>query len=132
MNKILSITEVEYLKFNEGWSDFDGYKVVTEQEEILCLIHNGRNCCEVWGYFSSPDDPSDFIGAELRDVKVVDDALDVLDIPPDVGVYGNIQFVTFETSRGDFQLAVYNEHNGYYGHQVKILRGAQTLCDNVI
>jgi hypothetical protein len=33
---------------------------------------------------------------------------------------GGTQFVDFETSKGVFQLTVYNRHNGYYGHDILI------------
>ena len=29
-------------------------------------------------------------------------------------------FLTFKTSNGTLQFAVYNDHNGYYGHQALI------------
>jgi hypothetical protein len=106
----------------------DGYEVKTEKHTIRVLIDNGQSCCESWGYFSSDDDLSGFVGADLRDIELTDKALKVESLPNDVVSYddktkidiygGGIQFVTFKTDRGDFQLAVYNSHNGYYGHGI--------------
>jgi hypothetical protein len=38
----------------------------------------------------------------------------------------NVYFITFETSNGTLQLAVYNEHNGYYGHNCYIKSNLMT------
>ena len=34
--------------------------------------------------------------------------------------YGGIMFVNFVTSKGVMQFVLYNEHNGYYGHDVHV------------
>ena len=109
-----------------GSFTMDGYRITTDKHTFLLLIDNGQSCCESWGYFSSEDDVNDFIGAELREVNVVDKALNVkafeenLPYGPDEG--GAI-FVNFETDRGTFQLTVYNAHNGYYGHEILLAKG---------
>ena len=32
-----------------------------------------------------------------------------------------VMFINIETSKGTLQFAVYNCHNGYYGHAVKVI-----------
>lgn len=119
--KILSITEVNDLKEDtKSWSGMDGYKVVTDKQEIFVLISNDQSCCEDWGYFDTNNDTEDFVGSNLLDLKLVDDCLNVKkmeDLDMDAG---DIIFVNFETDKGTFQLAVYNSHNGYYGHDIEI------------
>ena len=45
----------------------------------------------------------------------------------------DIQFVTFKTDVGDFQLSVYNGHNGYYGHKILVLKESiETLLEETI
>ena len=34
---------------------------------------------------------------------------------------GGVVFVNFDTSAGLFQLVAYNQHNGYYGHEVLVV-----------
>ena len=112
MEKILSI---ESVSDNRG----DGFVIVTSQQELSFFIDNGPGCCEQWGHISSEDDFSEFIGATLLKVEQVDRALNV-SIMKDVPTYDTgIIFINFATSEGLLQLAVYNSHNGYYGHSVK-------------
>ena len=44
--------------------------------------------------------------------------------------FGGIQFVDFVTDRGTFQLAVYNSHNGYYGHGILVLKNDEVLLED--
>ena len=87
-----------------GGASYDGYKVKTES----------------WGYFYLNDDEQEFIGSELRAVNLTDKALNKKKVD-ESGYYedcGGIQFVDFETDKGTLQFAVYNAHNGYYGHPI--------------
>ena len=107
-----------------GYSNYDGYRVTTDRQEIVVLIDNGQTCCESFGYLDSFEDPAEFVGAELRNVAIVDEAFNTLSDPGDC-YEGGAVFVNFETDRGLFQLTVYNSHNGYYGHSV-IVHSQQT------
>ncbi len=118
-----------------GWSAMDGYKVQTDAHTFHVLIDNGQSCCESWGYLSSEDDLSYFIGAELREVKLTDTALKQQKVEAS-GYYdgdeGGIQFVDFLTDRGTFQLAVYNSHNGYYGHGIVVAKDENILLNETL
>lgn len=122
--KITKIEEVFNLNEDGGTTDdsyygFDGFRVSTDKQDITVLISNGQSCCENWGYLVSEDDTEKFVGATLKDVTITDTAL----ITHDDLKYldeGEAMFVNFETSKGTFQIAVYNGHNGYYGHSVKV------------
>lgn len=111
--------------------EFDGYAVKTNKQTFVLLINNSQNCCENWGCFSCNDDFEDFIGAELLDVNLVDTALNVEKVKQvsDYICDDEIQFVNFETSKGTLQLAVYNSHNGYYGHSI-LLRSEGFLWES--
>lgn len=106
-----------------GHTTMEGFKVVTDLHEFLVLIDDQSSCCESWGHIHSADELSDFIGAELAEVRLTDTALNSLIVERSgVGKYGwdggGIQFVDFITNQGKLQLAVYNSHNGYYGHGI--------------
>lgn len=120
MEKIVQIKEC---KTKEG---FEGYEVITTKQSIKMLIDNHQSCCEQWGYFWCNDSFDDFIGADLLDVKISDDALNEAkmkenDLDPNCKYFeGGVMFVNLETSKGTLQFVAYNEHNGYYGHEAKV------------
>lgn len=125
--KIISVEE-----FSEN--GMEGYKVSTKHISVRVLIDSFQSCCESWGYISSDDDFTPFIGAILKEVKLTDVALNQ-QVVDDTGYYdegGGIQFVDFVTSRGTFQLAVYNAHNGYYGHGILVALGEDILCNDTL
>lgn len=117
-----------------GRSSMDGYKVVTSLHTYLILIDNQQSCCEGWGYLSSEDDLQQYVGAELREVRLTDAALNAERVTAS-GYYednGGIQFVDFVTDKGTFQLAVYNGHNGYYGHGILVVKDDDVLLNNTL
>ena len=119
MNIIKNI-EVFFDKRRGGWR-FDGYKISTTNGVIEIAVESFQNCCENWGYISSNDNFSDFCGVEILEIKYtqkIDEVLETITMQlskKDVEL-DNIYFITFETSKGTLQFAVYNEHNGSYGH----------------
>lgn len=121
------ITSIERIDNDEG-----GYIVHTEKHRIQLLIENTLSCCEDWGFMTSEDNPSDFVGAEFIDLKIVDDSYNVIDFGYSLQYRGGLEegkavFINMETDRGVLQFVLYNAHNGYYGHDCKI-----TIDDNVL
>jgi len=132
MNEVIQkIDEVYNVKV--GSSIMDGYKIITDKQEILFLISNYDDCCEQWGYFSTNDNLDEFTGATLLKINSVDLDSNVEEIllKDHVGFSnmedGGVVFVNIETSNGTFQLAVYNAHNGYYGHSVLFKSNQETF-----
>lgn len=125
MEVIKSIEEVFNIKNGNHWSSMDGFKITTDEQEIFVLISNDQSCCESWGYLSSFDSPEEYIGAGLINISIVDEKYEKKLIseyePLEYLDEGGVVFVNFETTNGTFQLAVYNAHNGYYGHSVSIM-----------
>lgn len=118
----------------DEYRSMDGYAIETDQHVLYVLINNMQECCEHWGYFSSEDDFSRFIGAALLEVNLTDKALNVKKVE-DSGFYedeGGIQFVDFVTDRGTFQLAVYNAHNGYYGHGIVVAKDEEVMLSETL
>ena len=114
---------------------FDGYEVKTENATYRILIENEQNYCESWGYFSSDDNYEDFIGKDLVDVSLTDTALNQQKVQ-ESGWYedeGGIQFVDFKFSDGSvLQFAVYNAHNGYYGHSIYVIKDEEILHSDTL
>ena len=134
LGKINRIEEVCGKKAG-GWGSFEGYELETDKHIFSVLISGYQNCCESWGYFSTNDDTEDFIGQELLEVKLTDVALNEVRINEDFKYgfdCGGIQFVDFVTNKGVFQLAVYNSHNGYYGHSIYVLKDDTELLSDCL
>lgn len=155
MEKILSIEEIIGLRLGNigthtetvrlginqmlnalmGYAEYDGYKINTTEQEYLILIDNGQCCCESWGYFVSEDDISSYVGKQLVDVSLTDKALNNKKVE-ESGYYddcGGIQFVDFKFSDGSvLQFAVYNAHNGYYGHPIIIAKGKDIILQDTL
>lgn len=98
----------------------NGYKVITNKQEISLYIDTSTSCCEVAGYLMSEDSFVDFLGAELISIEVVDSLLKVemLEQMPQYEAY--TMFINLNTSKGVLQFVAYNSHNGYYGHQASV------------
>lgn len=132
---VIKLLEEEKLPLSLENSRMEGYKILTNKQAIFVLIEAEQFCCESWGYdacssegiITSNDDFNDFIGAELVDVAIISPGTHkevkiyskLLDISYD-GDEDNAEFVNLNTTNGLLQFAVYNSHNGYYGHDIYI------------
>ena len=126
---------VQMLNALMGYAAYDGYKITTSEQEYLILIDNGQCCCESWGYFSSEDDFGNYIGKTILDVSLTDKALNNKKVE-ESGYYddfGGIQFVDFKFTDGSvLQFAVYNAHNGYYGHPIIIAKDKEIILQDTL
>lgn len=134
MEKIRAITET---KTSGSWAGMEGYKVITDKQEIELLIDSGQCCCENFGYFMSEDDFEGYIGADLLDIKITnkalkEEAMKENELDPNSNYFeGGVMFVNIETSKGTLQFVAYNEHNGYYGHEAKVISKQLTCSENL-
>ena len=117
MNKIIKIEEGV---FKHKQSEYEGYVITTEKSVYNLGIDSDGQCCESWGYLSSNDNLEEFIGAEILSVKLTDNELFTVDALPKI-YEGDMTFFTVDTDQGSFQIVAYNEHNGYYSHDVLIV-----------
>jgi hypothetical protein len=131
MEKILTIREAT---FGEQYSGYSGYLIITDKQEIELSISNMQGCCENWGYFMSEDNFDDYIGANLLEISLTDELLNEAAMMREGftkrengkdalrWMYeGGIMFVDLKTDKGVLQFVAYNEHNGYYGHEAKVV-----------
>ncbi len=116
MNEVIK----EIIELDNYNKYYDGYKIITSEQEILFLIDNRQNCCEDWGYIISEDDTTSFTGAELLNIETTD----INRIKKELSNYSheelNSIFIDVNTSRGTLQFALYNDHDGYYSHDIII------------
>lgn len=122
MEIIKNIKEVSDVYFDNEWDTYDGYCIETDSRQLYFVINNGQDCCENWGYLSSEDDFGSFIGSELKNVYVTDTKLGTIvsNMKEDLDA-GSAMFINVETTNGLLQFVAYNEHNGYYGHDVQLV-----------
>ena len=123
MEIIKNIKEVSDVYFNnDKWDTYDGYCIETDSRQLYFVIDNVQSCCEKWGYLSSEDDFGSFIGSELKNVYVTDTKLETIvpKMEEDLDA-GSAMFINVETTKGLLQFAAYNEHNRYYGHDVRLV-----------
>jgi hypothetical protein len=105
------ITNIETFDYPEYWM---GYRIVMSDttKNIICKIQNARNCCEKWGIYTK-NNLNAFIGAEYYSIDIC---------KQNKKKYEEMRIVdiTVATNRGNITLHLYNEHNGYYSHDVFI------------
>lgn len=102
--------------------NYSGYKIVTDQTEIMLVISREREHFEDWGY-SIEEGAPEFIGAEVLEVTV-----------PDVYILlGSIamQVMNLETNKGSFALSVYN-NNINYSHNILAAIGSEVILEEII
>lgn len=126
---IKHIEECSFKKDDKYWLGYDGFKVITNKQTIFVGIENRQSCCEIWGYCTSQDDLTDFDGADLLKVEVVDTALNIKEYEALDLYEPSTMFVNFQTSKGTFQVVMYNCHNGCYGHSA-FVRSEQLTEEN--
>lgn len=124
MEKILRIEEGSF-KHTKGYEcSYDGFLIITDKQTIKFGIDMSTSCCENPGYFCSNDELESFIGAELLEIKVVDDCLNSVKLEEEAGDLdwgGAAMFVNLETNKGTLQFTAYNQQNGYYGHTALLI-----------
>lgn len=91
----------------------EGLRIITNKGDIVLVISSGQNCCESFGgnFLETPDDINKYVGAKILSIEDTNDRN--LDDYYDCGGETQLKIVT---NKGVLQYAVYNSHNGYYGH----------------
>lgn len=122
METILKIESTDFRTKENEYSSYEGYQIVTTEQTIKIGISSGQSCCEQFGCIITNDDTKDFIGAELKSLAIVDEALEHKVIEElEYLDSGGAMFVNLETSEGLLQFVAYNAHNGYYGHEAVLI-----------
>lgn len=75
------------------------------------LFDDGQSCCE-HRYMHTDDDIQDFVGATLQGAEVREGPMGEANEWEETK---ESEFLIISTSKGQFTVVNYNEHNGYYG-----------------
>ena len=101
--------------------EYHGYVIEYDTDnQIFLKINTFQSCCEIWGHEieylptkpnpNTEDSKEDFIGAKVLSVNWLPD-----EKRDDCGIKVKVKVIT---DHGDIILKVWNDHNGYYPHQV--------------
>lgn len=123
---IMSIKEDTIVDDSRGWEEsYEGLIIETNKGPIKLVITDSQSCCEQFGslFFETPDDVSQFIGAEI--LKIED-----INIKRDEYIDNETQ-LRIVTDEGVIQYAIYNEHNGYYSHGTILQVFDYITCDSL-
>lgn len=114
---------------NKSYPEYVGYCIKTEQNEYYVLVSDEWQCCEYCdiNIFSEVNllpcgcygDPY----PKLLNVKIGE----ILELASKDDKNTNYVDVTFETDGGNIVFRCFNQHNGYYGHGVIILKNHEEL-----
>ncbi len=134
MTETIKTISTVYGYRDADWQTWDGYLVETSERKIRLLVDGGQNCCEDFGMITAAEDEIGyFIGAKLLRIDWTGPELtkhkDVEAIDLEEGA---VMFVDFVTNRGTLQLAVYNAHNGYYGHEAKLVIDGESVHEETL
>ncbi len=81
-----------------------------DNDSKMKLFDDGQSCCET-RYMHTDDNLQDFIGSMLQGAEVREGAEET----SEWGESKESEFLIVSTSKGQFTIVNYNEHNGYYG-----------------
>lgn len=107
--------------------NYDGFIIETDVNDFMIAINSTQDCSENFGHICSEDNLDTFIGARILNYNAVKpETWEQIplhltkDIDYDKYWHEAFEaaFIDFETDIGKLQFAVYNIHNGYYGHRV--------------
>ena len=126
--KLLKIEEFKnYKSSEEDWATYEGYLITTDKRTIRIMVSDRSCCCEDWGHISSEDNIDDFIGSNIKELKYIEEGSWDETAPSRAAndiEYEDVfdcAFVNIITDKGLLQLTVYNHHNGYYGHDIRVI-----------
>lgn len=94
-------------------------KIVFEDGSGIQIYDDGQSCCER-RYMNCDDNLEGFVGAEFIEARIADG-----DTTREDYETKESQFLIVKTSLGEFTVANYNEHNGYYGGFWMVIREIQ-------
>ena len=107
---------IQYIGTFDDPNYWMGYTFIMSNgsKNVFCKIENDHKCCERWGVHTTSN-LDDFIGAEYYSVNISDETT-----ADGTRETMRMMDITISTNRGNILIHFYNEHNGYYSHDVFI------------
>lgn len=129
-----TIVRIEETKVSRDEIGFLAIQVTTSKQVIILAIENTERCCEIFGMYVCTETETNIekINEEFKDAvfekvgfvsKISNQKLaKILHDEPKMYCDKDMQYAIIEikTSKGNFQLLSYNQHNGYYPHDILI------------
>jgi hypothetical protein len=106
------ITNITEFNDPDHWMGFM-ITISDPAKNITAKIENAHKCCEKWGVYTNRETIREFIGAEYSFIDIRGVRRKKYDEMVSVDIH-------IHTNRGKLTLHFYNEHNGYYSHDVYI------------
>lgn len=140
--KIIKINEFEGVKLvreideADEWETFMGYEVETDDGFITIAVNDVSSCCESFDAVNNLPHLDYFNGAEVIDIRAVEtdedgNWKDSKSLLKELGEYGpdvlEAGFIKIVTDKDTFDMGVYNNHNGYYGHTVIVKKSEKSI-----
>ena len=99
----------------------DNALLFTFADDTKMKLFDDQRCCCEKRYMHTDDDLSSFIGAELRGIETRKGQVKYL--PETQNGVQESEFLIVSTSKGQFTVVNYNEHNGYYdGFEIRVVK----------
>ena len=142
------ILNIEELNNPHQWSGIK-LEMTNSNENIIAKIDNTPQCCEVWGHNityekngqSISTKLTDFIGATFISAEAIEYGKNGKLISTKLKDFISAEIIEYDsdyrndrcevsidikiiTDRGNIKIKFYNEHNGYYSHDVSIQVGS--------
>jgi hypothetical protein len=113
----MKVNKIEKITILNNLNQWLGYKIkITDSSKnIICKIENEQHCCERFGVYTK-NELNDFIGAEYYSVNIGK----IVFSNSDYNDYMKTIKISINTNKGKINIQFYNEHNGYYCHDVFI------------
>jgi hypothetical protein len=105
---------IQSITYHDDTAHWLGYTFIVGTNRIVLKIDNVSQCDESFGVYTNVDIEK-FIGAEYKSIKVGN----VTQMPNCEKGSNEIEIVIY-TSKGPIPIRFYNEHNGYYNHDLSI------------
>jgi len=106
-----------------------GYRFIMSDssQNITCKMQNDHLCCESFGVYTASN-LDDFVGADFLSIETGESTHDEDYKGFDFMIYVEVYILT---NKGKLTIKFYNEHNGYYTHDVFINSKSINKTDSI-
>ena len=110
----ITIEDIEMVDIPGGRLGYD-ITMSDVSKNIYLTISNSQHCCETYGV-NTISGTRQYIGATYKSV----DILEVSNCDDAMDEFSRQMTIKIHTDRGIMDITFYNQHNGYYSHDVMV------------